>query len=221
MDFIRARSDEQKDVRLNQIKEVAKKQFYSLSYDKITIKSISLELDFARSNLYKYFNTKEEIYATILIDEVAEWIQELKDASPDNAISPSEIDTFCLYWSDITCKHLGMISLYARLTPLYAQNIPEESLLKIRQNFLIHYHDLNSLLQSLFPKLTQRQVQHFCQYQFSFIAGFSPAIKENAAKNEAKKEMANQCNNKKLSLSDFQISFQEFLKTLLVGIFNT
>ncbi|WMJ88201.1 TetR family transcriptional regulator [Anaerocolumna sp. MB42-C2] len=216
MDFIRARSDEQKDVRLNQIKDVAKKQFYSLSYDKITIKSISLELDFARSNLYKYFSTKEEIFATILIDEVAEWIQELKEASPDNAIATSEIETFCQYWTDITCKHLGMIGLYARLTPLYAQNIPHESLTKIRQNFLIHYHELNSLLHLLFPSLTLKQVQHFCQYQFSFIAGFSPAIRDN----EAKEEMANQC-NKKLSLPDFKVSFQEFLKTLLVGIFNT
>lgn len=176
MDFIRARSDEQKDVRLNQIKDVAKKQFYSLSYDKITIKSISLELDFARSNLYKYFSTKEEIFATILIDEVAEWIQELKEASPDNAIATSEIETFCQYWTDITCKHLGMIGLYARLTPLYAQNIPHESLTKIRQNFLIHYHELNSLLHLLFPSLTLKQVQHFCQYQFSFIAGFSPLL---------------------------------------------
>ena len=215
MDFIRARSDEQKDVRLNQIKDVAKKQFYSLSYDKITIKSISLELDFARSNLYKYFSTKEEIFATILIDEVVEWIQELKDASPDKAIATSEIDVFCQYWSDITCKHLGMIGIYARLTPLYAQNIPHESLEKIRQDFLIHYHELNSLLHLLFPSLTLHQVQHLCQYQFSFIAGFSPAIKDNVAKEEM-----NQC-NKKLSLSDFQVSFYEFLKTLLVGIFNT
>jgi len=60
MDFIRARSDEQKSVRLKQITDAAVELFESQEYDKISLASIAKKLNFSRVNLYKYVPPKKK-----------------------------------------------------------------------------------------------------------------------------------------------------------------
>ena len=64
-DFVRARSEEQKQARMAEIKAAADSLFNSVPYQEITLSTIAGKLSWTRANLYKYVTTKEEIYLEI------------------------------------------------------------------------------------------------------------------------------------------------------------
>ena len=68
-EFIRARSPEQKEQRLDEIKGAVRRQFAERPYHEITLTTIAEELGWSRANLYKYVTTKEEIFLLLTADE--------------------------------------------------------------------------------------------------------------------------------------------------------
>ena len=56
-DFVRARSEEQKQARMAEIKAAADSLFNSVTYQEITLSTIAGKLSWTRANLYKYVTT--------------------------------------------------------------------------------------------------------------------------------------------------------------------
>ena len=67
--FKRARSAEQKEQRLGEIKCAAAQLFATCPYHEITLTTIAERLSWSRANLYKYVTTKEEIFLELAADE--------------------------------------------------------------------------------------------------------------------------------------------------------
>ena len=61
-DYIRARSPEQKQERMEAIMAAADALFQEHPYHQITMGTIAEKLGWSRSNLYKYAATQEEIF---------------------------------------------------------------------------------------------------------------------------------------------------------------
>ena len=64
-DFIRARTDGQKEIRMKEIKDAADSLFAKMPFSDITLTVIAENLGWSRANLYKYVTTKEEIFLEI------------------------------------------------------------------------------------------------------------------------------------------------------------
>ena len=76
----RARSPEKKQERFNQIMKVTNDLFLKHSYHDITLTTIAKALNWSRGNLYKYVNTKEEIFLEIYLSKQEEFINSLKES---------------------------------------------------------------------------------------------------------------------------------------------
>ena len=63
--FIRAKSQENKNIRIQQIMDTTDKLFYEKTYHEITLTMIAKEMNLARGGLYKYVTSKEEIFAVL------------------------------------------------------------------------------------------------------------------------------------------------------------
>ena len=81
-DFVRARSEEQKQARMAEIKAAADSLFNSVTYQEITLSTIAGKLSWTRANLYKYVTTKEEIYLEICSDKMHSYFDDLFAAFP-------------------------------------------------------------------------------------------------------------------------------------------
>ena len=77
-DFIRARSENQKDSRRNEIKTVTAELFENVPYHEITLTLIAQKLGWSRANLYKYATTKEEIILDIANDKMQSYFDSLR-----------------------------------------------------------------------------------------------------------------------------------------------
>ena len=82
-DFVRARSEEQKQARMAEIKAAADSLFNSVPYQEITLSTIAGKLSWTRANLYKYVTTKEEIYLEICSDKMHSYFDDLFAAFPE------------------------------------------------------------------------------------------------------------------------------------------
>lgn len=69
-DFIRARSSEQKEFRMSEIKNAADMLFKKHPFSDITLTTIAENLGWSRANLYKYVTTKEEIFLAIVEEKM-------------------------------------------------------------------------------------------------------------------------------------------------------
>lgn len=61
-EFVRARSAEQKEARMEEVKRAADRLFSAKPYHDITLTTIAAELSWTRANLYKYVTSKEDIF---------------------------------------------------------------------------------------------------------------------------------------------------------------
>ncbi|EGW40889.1 TetR/AcrR family transcriptional regulator, partial [Desulfosporosinus sp. OT] len=93
MEFERARNEEQKSIRRDQIIEAALKLYETEPFEKITLASIANELSFSRANLYKYVTTKEEIFLRILNSDLEKWVEQVYERL--EKYDRLELKTFC------------------------------------------------------------------------------------------------------------------------------
>ena len=78
MGFIRARSEEQKQVRIQQIIDAAASLYEEVGYDKVTFSQIGRKVSFSRLNLYTYYHCKEDIFLTLLLQDRRKMVEDAK-----------------------------------------------------------------------------------------------------------------------------------------------
>lgn len=145
-EFIRARSDEQKALRMGEIKAAADAQFATHPYHEITLTTIAEELSWSRANLYKYVTTKEEIFLALARDKYAAYCEDLLEAFPEGAhLSHEEAAKL---WANIVNEHLDWFKLHDLLVTIFESNASVESLKGYKQT----YYSYREVFQKRLPE---------------------------------------------------------------------
>ncbi len=76
MSWRRARTDEKKSERKVAICDAAVTLFKKNGYDNVSFNGIASEAGFTKSNMYRYFSSKEEIFLNIFSDLFENWVDE-------------------------------------------------------------------------------------------------------------------------------------------------
>lgn len=214
MEFVRARSDAQKELRMKQIKDIAIKQYELHGYDKISMKSISSELDFSRSNLYKYYTSKELIFTDILYDDFLLCTDELCSKLEEEAkMSHKDL---CNFVAKVTAKHLRMIGLFTFLPPILSKSIEIKELMIYKEKITEKMEYFLSLLQKHIPELSLREIYLFGEYQFRFsMTSYHTIIKQPIEKLIPEAERLCPVN------FDFESSYRDYIYIILKGLIAT
>lgn len=169
MSFQRARSNEQKNIRKNEIIQATVNLFENKRYEDITLAGISNELSFTRANLYKYVSTKEEIFLWIMEYEMSLWTDEVKEKFSTTAnLNLSELAAL---WATILYRHKRMLRVYSILSSVIEQNVTVERLSEFK---IISYGLIGEIVEVLrihLPKLSDNQMNSFIDMQLMFLMG--------------------------------------------------
>jgi len=183
MDFERARSREQKNIRIKQITDSARKLFETQKYEEITLAGIAKELSFTRANLYKYVATKEEIFLFILIEDISSWIEDLKKRfSGKENISAEE---FARTWAEVLDSNREMIKVLSLMYSIIEKNVTVDKLVSFKLEFFREFQKVLDLLKTLLPDIPQEKAYKFIQMQMYFVIGLYPATRENKIQKQA------------------------------------
>ena len=140
-DYKRARTDEQKEERMSQIKKAADELFKSMPYTEINLSNIAEKLDWSRANLYKYVTTKEEIYLELTQDRMCEYLNSLITVFPEGCkFSP---ETVAEIWTAQVASHEDYFRYVSFLLTIIERNVTVERLTVFKKT----YYDLAFVLQ--------------------------------------------------------------------------
>ena len=153
-DFIRARSAEQKEQRLEEIKGAARRQFSERPYHEITLTTIADELGWSRANLYKYVTTKEEIFLLLAGDECDGYFQALLAALPEGCgLAP---DVVAEVWAGIANAHQEYFRLGDLLTTIIETNVTVERLARFKGGYYAKVDEMADRLPRILPIAPER-----------------------------------------------------------------
>ncbi|AAK76872.1 AcrR family transcriptional regulator [Clostridium acetobutylicum] len=211
MQFQRARSDKQKNIRMSEIVNATINLYESLQYDKITLALIAKQLSFSRANLYKYVSTKEEIFLLIISGDIENWSKEVvKFFDKYDALSAEE---FCKLWSELLYRHKRIIELFCILNTIIARNVSAEKLAAFKKQIHKDFTRTKKVVKRFFPFMSKEQLKFFIEYQMKYAVGVYPATIINDVQKKAS-ELSGIPSNVK----DFESSFSKFLMVILNGI---
>ncbi len=182
MKFERARTDEQIELRIEEILSTAVEIFEKDGIDKITFFEISKKTKFTRPTIYKYFKTKEEIMLRLIIRYMENYVVFFK----------SFFEHDRLYSKDEVAEALTQAFLYApKFMELYInlytsieKNVSVDAFTKYKTDILEHYTPLVEMLKSVTDCHSDEKITGFLNICLSLAVGFYPMCHVSELKRE-------------------------------------
>ena len=208
--FIRARGEEKKEIRRQQIVDAAAALYAEVGYDKVTFSKIGRKVSFTRLNLYNYYQCKEDIFLTLLLQD--RW-NTLEDAKKSFSGAVTDRDAFCLAWAEMLLRHQRMMALFSIANTVILKDASSEMHKRFRAEISQISGELVRLVQELFPAYTPEQAVLFVTCESSYAMTLYPASLEYKKRMhiEIFKDVGS-------GTKDFVSLFIPFLQVLLKGL---
>lgn len=208
--FIRARGEEKKEIRRQQIVDAAAALYAEVGYDKVTFSKIGRKVSFTRLNLYNYYQCKEDIFLTLLLQD--RW-NTLEDAQNTFSGAVTDRDAFCLAWAEMLLRHQRMMALFSIANTVILKDASSEMHKRFRAEISQISGELVKLVQELFPAYTPEQAALFVTCESSYAMTLYPASLEYKKRMhiEIFKDVGS-------GTKDFVSLFIPFLQVLLKGL---
>lgn len=204
MAFKRARTTEQKDIRLNQILDATEDLFKNNNYANITLQMIANKLDFTRANLYKYVPTKEDIFLLIFEKYLHLWVEDTIEVFRNK--SNLSIVEFADIWSKTIEKYPIMLQIRNLLNCIIEENVSFESLVDFKSTIWHDFYRLIPIIETQLPFVEKKVLKSFITSQFFYAATLFLAVSAQERHWKAFKL----CDSE-LEAIAFQPAFREYL----------
>lgn len=169
MKWQRARSEEQIQHRISEIVDATARLYENHSFEEISFALIAEEAKFTRSNLYKYFSSKEEIFLAFLIQDTQLWRVELQKNC--RRCKVKSIDKFASVWVKTMIKHKRFLDLLSLLPTFLEKNVTEQSLVDFKRRVADELKMLSELSCETFPALSPAKAREFLELQLASAIG--------------------------------------------------
>ena len=173
MSWERARSEEQIEYRVNEILEATAKLYTEHRFEEITFVMIAKEAGFTRSNLYRYFKNKEDIFLKLLGNDILLWG---KDIATTFAEEMPSIPEFSKAWVKLMLQHERMLELYTILYTLLEKNATLEALVEFKKMITSELGAGTMVLLKILPFQRPEQATVFLYGSMSLAMGIYPLM---------------------------------------------
>lgn len=135
--FIRARSENEKDLRRDQVLDAAARVFSRDDFEAVTMARVAEEAGVAKGTPYRYFATKEALFLELLTREIGDWFAELVPVADEAAVAEAAIAGSGASLPGFVARSLSARPLLTRLLPLLhavlERNIDVETALRFKR----------------------------------------------------------------------------------------
>lgn len=175
MDFKRARSEEQRELRRRDILATAASMLGEMSVADLSLNELSRRVGLAKSNVLRYFETREAILLELLDAELHDWAFEL-----DAALAPTSDDVRdrVVRVADALAQSFAarpvMCDLLSAQTAVLERNISTEVALRHKYAILAEVSVVVDAVVRTLPELGPEQVYQAIAYVLLMTAGSWP-----------------------------------------------
>ena len=213
MEWKRARSEEQKEQRVSEIVAATARLYEVHDFEAISFLSIAKEANFTRSNLYKYFNSKEEIFLEFLKHDFILWKRDLLQAFRKD--KDYSVEEFSAIWVEIQVKNERLLKLISILNIFLEKNVSIQRLKEFKRSMKYELGGFSELIGTLFPTLTNQKIGRFLKFQLALAIG----LYQMAKLSPTQQKVLEDPEFKGLRV-DFKVLFQDAVQYLLQGLLD-
>ena len=128
----RARTQDQKHFRRQQILEAAEQHFDEVGYEAFSMGNLAKLAGVVKGTLYLYFKTREEVFLTLYNQSLSRWSETFLGSCKDKMSDRDYVST--LYTTAMADAHF--VPLLARLEHVIEHNVSIESLIESKRHFI-------------------------------------------------------------------------------------
>ncbi len=158
--------------RREEIINACEKLYQTKTFKEITIKDIAEETSFARPSIYNYFETKEEIFLSLLCREYVLWNKELQDMYHSHKTMTK--DEFASAVAHTLEHRTQLLRLKAMNRYSMEKHSRIEYLVQHRKAGAATMDTIGKCLKTYFPEMNDGDVQSFIYSFFPFLYGIYP-----------------------------------------------
>jgi AcrR family transcriptional regulator len=210
--FRRARKPDEKALRRKAILDAAAALFASEGLDGVSLNGVARRAGFTKSNLYRYFESREAIFLALQNDDMAECVAELEQrlsrlAGDANPRTVARVLAQTLVAAPRLC------ALEAAVTTVFEQNTSEELIANHKRTVLRLGIRLGNALRAALPALPAPALGPLLRYLHVAIAGLHPLAYPSPAAARALQdpELA-------VLRCDFAVDLESMLSALLTSL---
>jgi AcrR family transcriptional regulator len=170
MTFQRARSTEQIAQRKTALLNAAAELLAQRGYDKVTLRAISKHAGITKASTYRYFESKEDIYLHLLIENCSEWLVALEKALAPMA-EKGDVKTVSEIIVRSMTQRPKLWNLMAVATSILQHNVSLENMIKHKRKMTEFYHRFINAIKVAIPKLSMDQIRLLLNMFSHIIAG--------------------------------------------------
>ena len=210
-DWVRARRPEQKELRREAILAAARRLLDRGDVEGATLSEIAREAKISKANCYRYFESREAILLTVILDDARAWATDV-DARLAALSEPKDLDAVVSVFVAETVDRPRLCMLFSSLWSVLERNVNVDSIAEFKLSFLeIMTTSIRSTANAL--TLSTDDAYSFLSYFFYFIAGSWPAANPSAVVAEVleREEFADHC-------VDFEPTLRAHTQTILRGM---
>ncbi|MFF9673411.1 TetR family transcriptional regulator [Streptomyces eurythermus] len=191
-EFQRARSAEQREVRKRAILDAATQLLAEMPVSDISLRELSRRVGLSKTNVVRYFETREAVFFELLNRNLAQWIEELPaELAPAVASGASGGPVPSQALMDALARSLArrtlLCELFSSLGPELERNISAESVRDFKLAHIRLLGDLADLLRHHLPELTPAAAVELVSLTVVCTAGLWPFAHPSPAVAEAQR----------------------------------
>ncbi|MCC2253630.1 TetR/AcrR family transcriptional regulator [Ruminococcus sp. CLA-AA-H200] len=179
-------SEELTNARKEEIVNACAALYETMSFKDITLRDIGEKTSFTRTSIYNYFQTKEEIFLSLLKQEHDAWIADMDEMIHQN--TAMEAEAFAEVLARILEKRSCMLKLMSMNIYDMEVNSRIENLVDFKKSYAEASETLDKCLEKFFPSMTEEDRKEFLYAFFPFLFGVHPYTSHTEKQLEAMRQ---------------------------------
>lgn len=180
MNWQRARTNEKKNERKAAIYQAAFTLFKKNGYDKVSFNGIALEAGFTKSNMYRYFTSKEEIFLNVFAELFEAWFDDcIKQLQ--RLEQGEQVKQFANTYVQSLISHPQFLDLTPILFTSLEKNSSFEQLLEFKRLAMNLLYRITIEISRIYPEIQGEQAFQFLTLSYAAMANFWAANSQSDA----------------------------------------
>lgn len=180
MTWQRARSDEKRHERKMAIYEAAYSLFEAHGYNDVSFNGIAAEAGFTKSNMYRYFTSKEEIFLGIFLDLFEIWFSDCQARLQKLAVN-APTDKFANLWVEVYLAHPKFLDLIPQLFISLEQNSSFDQLIAFKRRSKELLYMITIEISRIYPDIQDEKAFRFLSLSFAATSNYWAGSTQNEA----------------------------------------
>ncbi len=180
MTWQRARTDEKKNERKDVIYNAAFKLFKEKGYDGVSFNGIASEANFTKSNMYRYFSSKEEIFLNVFADLFELWVDDCTKRLRKLKLN-TDVSTFTKAWTKSLLSHQKFLDLTPLLFMSLENNSSFEELISFKRLSMKLLYRITLEISRIYPDVTNEEAFQFLTISYASMSSYWSATKQSDA----------------------------------------